>query len=71
MSVRFSALKMGIRNEFFHFEGKVPDDSDKLKICSKGDLRLSAHRFTNDGGIPSSPAPLFTFNLPSARTETK
>jgi hypothetical protein len=66
MSVRLPALKMGIRNEFFHFEGKMPVERYKLYICRRGDFRPSAQSFTNDGGIPSSPAPLFTFNLDNA-----
>jgi hypothetical protein len=48
-----------MRKESFHLDGKVPVESDKLKICRRGDFNPSAETLTKEGGTPSFLGTLF------------
>jgi hypothetical protein len=39
MSLRFPVLNLGVTNESFHCAGKIPVDSDLLKIMQSGVFR--------------------------------
>jgi hypothetical protein len=43
-----------MRKESFHLDGKVPVESDKLKMCKRCDFNASAHQsLTKKGGTPA------------------
>jgi hypothetical protein len=60
MSLRFPVLNIGVTNESFNCAGKIPADSDLLKIMQSGVAKPTAHFFTIEGGILSGPDPLLT-----------
>jgi hypothetical protein len=48
-----------MRKESFHLHGKVPVESDKLKICRRGNFNPSAESLTKERGTPSFLGTLF------------
>jgi hypothetical protein len=47
-SLRLPVLKIGMRKKSFHLNEKVPAESDKLKMCKRGDYNPSAQSLTKE-----------------------